>query len=145
MENKMTRSAEPEQEILRRILPFGPLAMVVALVVGRMASDWNVGVSAAIGVAVVYVNSLVHGLSLSWAAKVSLTALYGVGLGGFVVRLGAILALLFGLSRTAFFSPHAFLAAVVPATVVLLAYEMSLLGGVLGRGLPAATDGPVKS
>jgi ATP synthase protein I len=129
----MTRSAEPELEIVRRVLPWGPPAIVLALVVGRLVAGWDSGLSAAIGVAVVYVNTVVHGFSLAWAARVSPTALYAVGMGGFVVRLGAILALLLALDGLAFFSPVAFLVAVMPATAVLLAYEMKLLSGTIGR------------
>jgi hypothetical protein len=134
----MTRSAEPEREIVRRVLPFGPPAILLALGAGRLVSGWDVGLSAAIGVGVVYVNSLVHGLSLAWAAKVSLTALFAVGMGGFIVRMGAILGLLFALDRLAFFSPHAFLLAALPTTALLLGYEMKLLGG-LGQDLRVTT------
>jgi hypothetical protein len=129
----MTRSAEPEREIVRRVLPWGPPAIVLALAMGRLAAGWDAGLSAAIGVTVVYVNSLVHGLSLAWAARVSSTALFAVGMGGFVVRLGAILALLFALDGLAFFSPLAFLLAVVPATTLLLGYEMRLLARGVGQ------------
>lgn len=118
---------------MRRVLPLGPPAIFLALAVGGLASGWNAGLSAAIGVAVVYVNSLVHGLSLARAARISLTALHAVGMGGFVVRLGAILALLFALDRMSFFSPLAFLLAVVPATTLLLVYEMKLLAGGIGH------------
>jgi ATP synthase protein I len=129
----MTRTAEPEWEIVRRVLPFGPPAILLALGAGLLASGWDAGLSAAIGVTVVYVNSVVHGLSLAWGARISPTALYAVGLGGFIVRLGAVLGLLFALDRLSFFSPIAFLLAVVPATALLLVYEMRLLSGVIGH------------
>jgi ATP synthase protein I len=141
----MTRSAEPEREIVRRVLPFGPPAILLALAAGRVASGWDAGFSAAIGVAVVYVNSLIHGISLTWASRISPTALYGVGMGGFVVRLGAILALLFALNRVSFFSPLAFLLAVVPATAVLLIYEMKLLAGGIGQDLSLNPAGERRS
>lgn len=137
----MTRSAEPEREIVRRVLPFGPPAILLALLLGGLASGWNAGLSAAVGVSVVYVNSLIHGLSLTWAARISPTVLYAVAMGGFIVRLGTILALLLILDRTAFFSPHAFLAAVIPATIALLVYEMKLLATGVGQGVPAAASG----
>jgi ATP synthase protein I len=129
----MTRTAEPEWEIVRRVLPFGPPAILLALGAGLLASGWDAGLSAAIGVTVVYVNSVVHGLSLAWGARISPTALYAVGLGGFIVRLGTVLGLLFALDRLSFFSPIAFLLAVVPATALLLVYEMRLLSGVIGH------------
>ena len=53
---------------------------------------------------------------------------------------------MFGLSRLAWFSPLAFGLAVVPATLLLLGYEMKLLAGGLGTELQippteAAGDG----
>ena len=126
---------EPEREMVRRAAPFGAPAAVLALLVGALAGGWGVGWSAAIGVAVVTLNFVANGLSLARAARVSLTALSAVALGGFVVRLGVIVAFMFWLDRFPFFSPLAFGLAVVPATIALLAYEMKLLAGGLGDEL----------
>jgi hypothetical protein len=126
--------------------------MLSALLVGAAAGGWNVGWSAAIGVAVVYTNFIVHGLSLARAARISLTALSAVAMGGFVVRLGVIVALMFALNAFSWFSPLAFGLAVVPATLLLLAYELKLMAsGVTGElqipppesatGAAAAKDG----
>jgi len=120
---------EPERELIRRALPFGPPAVVLALLAGAALGGWDAGASAAIGVAIVFVNFVVHGWSLSRAARISLTALYAVGLGGFVVRLAAIAGIMLALDRLAFFSPLAFGLAVVPATVGLLVLELRQLHG----------------
>ena len=120
---------EPERELIRRALPFGPPAVVLALLAGAALGGWDAGASAAIGVAVVVVNFVVHGWSLSRAARISLTVLYAVGLGGFVVRLAAIAGIMLALGRLMFFSPLAFGLAVVPATVGLLVLEMRQLHG----------------
>jgi hypothetical protein len=120
---------EPESEMIRRVLPFGLPAALLALVAGAGLSGRDAGLSAAIGVLVVVMNFVVHGLSLARAARISLTALSAVALGGFVVRLAAIVAIMFGLDRLAFFSPLAFVLAVVPATVLLLGFEMRQLQG----------------
>jgi len=120
---------EPERELIRRALPFGPPAVVLALLAGAALGGWDAGASAAIGVAVVVVNFVVHGWSLSRAARISLTVLYAVGLGGFVVRLAAIAGIMLALDRLAFFWPLAFGLAVVPATVGLLVLEMRQLHG----------------
>ena len=109
--------------------------MVAALLTGAFFGGWDAGWSAALGVLVVFVNFVVHGLSMAWAAKVSLTVLYAVGVIGFALRLGVILALMFWLDRLAFFSPVAFALGVIPTTVSLLAYEMKLIGGGLGSEL----------
>ena len=121
--------------MVRRIAPFGAPAAAVALVVGGLVGGWGVGWSAAIGLAVVTVNFAVHGLSLARAARVSLQALMAVALVGFVVRLGAIFAFMVLLNRFSWFSPLAFGLAVIPATLLLLAFEMKLLAGGLGAEL----------
>jgi hypothetical protein len=125
----MVDRVEPERELMRRVLPFGPAAVVVALVAGLGLGGWRGGLSAAIGVAVVLANFALHGWSLSRAARISLTVLSAVALGGFMVRFAATVGLLFALNRFPFFSPLAFLLAVVPATALLLAFEMQQLRG----------------
>jgi hypothetical protein len=132
----MANSAvEPERELVRRVAPFGLPASIVALLAGGLAGGWGVGWSASIGIAVVTLNFVANGLSLARAARVSLQVLMAVALIGFAVRLGAILAFMFLLNRFGWFSPLAFGLAVVPATILLLGYEMKLLSGGLGAEL----------
>jgi hypothetical protein len=120
---------EPEIELIRRVLPFGLPGVVVAALGGAAVAGWNAGISAAIGVVIVVANLAVHGWSLSRAARISLTALYAVGLGGFILRLAAFAGIMLVLDRFAFFSPLAFVLAVVPATALLLAFELRQLRG----------------
>lgn len=129
----MRTTTDPEREVVRKATPFAIPAFALALVAGSAIGGWDAGWSAAIGVAIVFANFVVHALSLARAAKVSLTVLYAVGLGGFVVRLAVIVAVMAGLNQLAFFSPIAFAAAVVPTTLLLLAYEMKLLAGPIGQ------------
>jgi hypothetical protein len=126
---------EPEVLMVRRAAPYGPPAIALALVVGALAANWKVGWSAALGVAIVWLNVIASGLSLARAARVSLTALYAVAMGGFVVRMAVIVAVMAGLNQLDWFSPLAFGLAVVPATLLLLAFEMKLLAGGLGQEL----------
>lgn len=121
--------------MVRRGVWFAPPALVLALVIGAAAGGWEIGWSAAIGIAIVFANFVVHGVSLARAAKRSLTTLAAVAVGGFVIRMAAIVAVMFFLNRLSFFSPLAFGLAVVPATVLLLAFEMKLLAGGLGAEL----------
>jgi hypothetical protein len=120
---------EPEREMIRRIAPFAVPAAVVAYALGAALDGSGAAWSAAIAVAVVLANFVAHGWSLGWAAGVSPTVLYAVGLGGFVLRLGVIVAIIALLQRTGWFSVVAFAAALVPCTIALLAVEMRLLGG----------------
>jgi hypothetical protein len=131
----MTGSIEPEREMVRRTVPYGPPAIALALVAGLLADGWGTAWSAAIGVAVVFVNFTVNGLTLSRAARISLTAYAAAAMVGFAVRLGAILALMFLLNHFSFFSPLSFGLAVLSATTVLLVFEMRLWASGLGRDL----------
>jgi hypothetical protein len=115
--------------MVRRAVPFGIPAIAAALLVGAGLGGWNVGWSAALGVAIVFANFAVHGLSLSRAARISLTVLFAVAVGGFIVRMAAIVAIMVLLDRLAFFSPLGFALAIVPTTVLLLGFEMKLLAG----------------
>ena len=132
----MAQTAEPERELVRRVAPFAAPAVVMALLGGAGAAGWGVGWSAALGVAVVVANFVVAGLSLARAARISLAAIAAVALGGFVVRMAAIVAVMFVLDRfSSWFSPVAFGLAVVPATILLLGFEVRLLATGVGRDL----------
>jgi hypothetical protein len=119
----------PERELIRRISPFAPPIAVAAFAVGTLVDDTDAGWSAAIAIAVVYVNFVAHGWSIALAATISPVAIYGVGLGGFVVRLGVIVLVIALLQQTAWFSVVAFIAALIPSTIALLLMEMRLISG----------------
>lgn len=121
--------AEPERELIRRISPFALPVAVVAFAAGTLLDGPEAGWSAAVGIVVVYLNFLAHGTSLAWAAGISPVVLYAVGLGGFILRLAVIAVMILVLERFAWFSVTAFVAALVPATIALLAVEMKLLSG----------------
>ncbi|TMK46321.1 MAG: hypothetical protein E6G55_06065 [Actinobacteria bacterium] len=55
--------------------------------------------------------------------------LFAVAVGGFVVRMAAIVGIMVLLNRLAFFSPLGFVLAVVPTTLLLIGFEMKLLAG----------------
>jgi hypothetical protein len=138
--------------MVRKAIVPGIVATLAGLGIGAAAGGLGVGVSAALGIALAVSNFAVAGSSLAWAAGISLTAIQVVALGGFVIRLGAILGLMFALKTMAWFSPLAFGLAIVPGTLALLAYESVLVLKGLGRdlvipaksrpGAAAATEGP---
>ena len=119
----------PERELIRRISPFALPVAIAAFALGTLLDGTDAGWSAAIAIAVVYMNFVAHGSSLALAATISPTVLYAVGLGGFLVRLGVIVAVIALLQRTDWFSIGAFIAALVPSTVALLVVEIKLLSG----------------
>ena len=120
---------EPEQELVRRAAPFAIPAALAAFGIGWLAGGADVAWSALLGVAVVALNFAAHGLSMAWAARISDTMLFAVGLGGYFIRLVLVLLIMVGLNTLDWFSPVAFLVAVVPATVLLLGFEMKQLSG----------------
>jgi hypothetical protein len=115
--------------MVRRAAPWAVPAAAVALALGVIAGGWGAGWSAAIGVGIVTLNLVAHGLSLAWAARISPTMIFAVGMGGFVLRLVTIAITLVLLNQLSWFSPVAFALAVVPATILLLVYEARVLSG----------------
>jgi hypothetical protein len=119
----------PERELIRRISPFALPVGIAAFVLGTLVDGTDAGWSAAIAIAVVYVNFVAHGWSLALAATISPTVLFAVGVGGFLVRLGIIVLVIALLQQTEWFSIVAFIAALIPATIALLMVEMKILSG----------------
>jgi len=119
----------PERELIRRISPFALPVAIAAFALGTLLDGTDAGWSAAIAIAVVYLNFVAHGSSLALAATISPTVLFAVGLGGFLVRLGVIVAVIALLQQTDWFSIAAFIVALIPSTVALLVVEMKLLSG----------------
>ena len=112
--------------MVRQALAPGLAALVIAVVGGWALGSAGAAASAGVGVALVLGNFAAHGLSLAWAATVSVTALVGVALGGFVLRLGVLVAAMAMLNELPWFSPVAFGLTVMPATLLLLSYEARL-------------------
>ncbi len=132
----------PERELIRRISPFALPVAIGAFALGTLLDGTDAGWSAAIAIAVVYVNFVAHGSSLALAATISPTVLYAVGLGGFIVRLGVIVLVIALLQQTSWFSIVAFIAALIPATVALLVVEMKLLSGRMQADLWTDANAP---
>jgi hypothetical protein len=126
--------------MIRRALLPGCVALVAAFAIGALASAPAAGASAAVGVGVVVANFAAHGWSLAWASRISVPAVHGVALGGFVVRMGAVFGLMLALDALPWFSPVAFGAAVVPGTLALLVFETRLVLRGLGGQLQIPAD-----
>ncbi len=122
-------TAEPERELVRRILPYSVPAIGLAVVLGWVFVGPGAAASAGIGAALVFVNFVAYAYSLAYAARISLVVLYAVALGGFIVRLMIFVVVIVALRQLDWFSTVAFIAAFVPATIALLALEIRLLGG----------------
>lgn len=125
----MSRTGEPEHELVRRLLPYSLPAFAVAALLGALLGGPGAAWSAGIAVIVVTANFVGNAYSVAWAARIAPTVLMAVGLGGFMVRLATLTIALLLLDRLSWFSPLAFAAAFVPTTIALLAVEMKLLAG----------------
>ena len=125
----MTTTIEPERELVRRLLPFAVPACVVAVAAGWFAGGPGTAWSAGLGTVAVAVLFVVSAVSIAWAARIGPEILIAVGLGGFLVRLAAFTLTLLALDGLAWFSPVAFAAAFIPATIALLVVEMKLVSG----------------
>jgi hypothetical protein len=132
----------PESELVRRIAPLAIPVAIVAFAAGRLIGGTDAGWSAAIAIAVVTLNFVAHGWSLALAAQISPMLLYAVGLGGFIVRLGVIVAVIALLQQTEWFSIGTFIVALVPCTVALLVVEMKMLAGRMQADLWTVPSGP---
>jgi len=122
-------TVEPERELVRRVLPVVPIAVIAAFAIGWLAGGSGAAWSAAIAVAIVAANFVAFALSIAWAAAVSPTMLAIVALGGYLVRLIIFTLVLVGLNTLAWFSPLAFVCALMPAVISLLVYEAKVLSG----------------
>lgn len=120
---------EPERVLVRRVSPFALPAFAVAFAIGAAAGGVDVGWSAAIAIAIVYLNFVANALSIAWAASISPTLVSIVALGGYVVRLIVYTIALVALNHLSWFSPLAFVLALMPSTIALLIYEAKALSG----------------
>jgi len=135
---------EPELDIVRRVAPFGVPAALLALALGALFADLHAGVSAMLGVVVVFLNFIANGVILARAARVSVTALFGAATIGFVVRMAVVLAFMFFLNQFDWFSPVAFAVGLVPTLIVLLAWEAKLVSGPIGQQWQIPEEQPTR-
>ena len=125
----MSRPPDPEREIVRRVLPWSAPAAALAFALGSLLGGQPSGWSSLIGIVVVTLNLVAFAMSVAWAARISPAMVFAIGMGGFALRLGAIALTLALLNDLSWFSVVSFVAAVVPATLLLLVYEAKLLSG----------------
>ena len=120
-------AAEPELELVRRVIPLSLPAIVVVALVAGLVGGTDAAISASLAVVLVFANFVFFAVSVAYAARISLTLLYGVALGGFLVRMAILIVLLLLLEQLAWFSVAAFVAAFVVGTVVLLSVEIKMI------------------
>ena len=124
-------------DMLKRGVWFAPLVLLIASMI------WGVegAASAALAIAVVSVNLVVAALALSWAAKISLTAIMAVALGGFALRMGLVVAVLFSVRDASWVNMTAVAILVLVTHLGLLFWELRYVSASLAfPGLKPTTD-----
>lgn len=112
--------AAPEVEIafdmVKRALPVAPVLLIVSGII------WGLGgaLSSAYGLLIVVINFTLAALMLAWAARVSLTMIMAVSLGGFLVRMGLIVAAVLLVQNTSWVQ-------MVPLLLTILITHLGLL------------------
>lgn len=129
MARETVAAAEPELELVRRVLPLSVPAIALVAVIAGVVAGADAALSAGLAIILVFANFVFFAVSVAYAARISLTLLYGVALGGFLVRMAILVVLLLLLQQLAWFSIVAFIAAFVAGTVVLLSVEIKMIAG----------------
>jgi hypothetical protein len=133
-----------ERDIAFDLVKRGLLIAPVVVLVAGLANGWDGTASAAIALGIVCLNFTLAAVSVGWAAKISPTMVGGVALGGYVVRLGLILAALVLLRHVSWIVLPWLGFTLVGAHLVLLFWEtryvsMSLAAPGLRPRLPVPT------
>ncbi len=124
-------------DMLKRGVWLAPLVLLLASAV------WGVdgATSALLAIALVSVNLVLAALALSWAAKVSLTAIMAVSLGGFAVRMGLVTAVLFAVRDASWVDLTALGICVLVTHLGLLFWELRYVSASLAfPGLKPTAD-----
>ena len=124
-------------DMLKRGVWFAPAILVLASLI------WGAdgATSGLLAIAVVSVNLVLAALALSWAAKVSLTAIMAVSLGGFAVRMGLVTAVLFAVRDASWVDMTALGVTVLVTHLGLLFWELRYVSASLAfPGLKPTAD-----
>jgi hypothetical protein len=129
----LARAAEPVADavetqlafdMLKHAVPFAPVVVLLSWLVWGSRGAW----SAMLAVAVVTVNLLLSSISLAWAARVSPTALMGAALGGFLVRMMLVTAVVIAVKGSAWVDLTALAVAILVTHLSLLVWETRYVG-----------------
>ena len=127
------------RDLARRALLVAPAVVLVAGLVRGVDG----AASALVGLGLVAANFLLAARLIGWAAGKSMGAVYGTVMGGYVVRLGALLAIVVGLERVSWIDVPVLVLTVAVAHLVLLTWELRYVSlSLAAPGLkPTATRG----
>lgn len=131
---------EVERAIAFDMVKRGKWAAPVIVVLAAVIWGAEGAASAAVAVALVAVNLVLAAIGLSWAAKVSLTAIMAMSLGGFAVRMALVCAVLFAVRDASWINLTALGVTVLVTHLGLLFWELRYVSASLAfPGLRPAT------
>ncbi len=116
-------------DMMKHAVPFAPVIVLVSWVAWGSRGAW----SALLAVAVVVVNLLLASVSLSWAARVSPVALMGAALGGFLVRMMLVTAVVVAVKDCPWINLTALAVAILVTHLSLLIWETRYVGATLAH------------
>ena len=124
-------------DMLKRGVWFAPAILLLAtLIWGTQGAS-----SAVVAIALVVVNLVLAAVALSWAAKVSMTAIMAVSLCGFAVRMGLVTAVLFAVRDATWIDMTALGITVLVTHLGLLFWELRYVSASLAfPGLKPTAD-----
>lgn len=124
-------------DMVKRGVWLAPAILALATVVWGLQGT----ASAAVAITLVGVNLVLAALGLSWAAKISLTAIMAVSLGGFAVRMGLVTGVLFAVRNESWINLTALGVTVLVTHLGLLFWELRYVSASLAfPGLKPTSD-----
>jgi hypothetical protein len=114
-------------DMVKRVIPAAPVIVLIAGLLGGSKGAW----SAALAVAVVTANFILAAVSLSWAARTSPMALMATALGGFLVRMGLLTAVILAVRHASWINLSAFAITILATHLGLLFWETRYVGASL--------------
>ncbi|MEX2293405.1 MAG: ATP synthase subunit I [Acidimicrobiales bacterium] len=123
------QAAVPESPEVERALAFDMVKRgkwVAPVVVVLATAIWGLQgtASAAVAIALVGVNLVLAAIGLSWAAKISLTAIMAMSLGGFAVRMALVCGVLLAVRHASWINLTALGVTVLVTHLGLLFWEL---------------------
>jgi len=114
-------------DMVKRAIPIAPAIVLVALLAAGSKGAW----SALLAVAIVVANFLLAAVSLSWAARTSPVTLMATSLGGFLVRMGLVTAVVLAVRHASWINLSVLAITILVTQLGLLFWETKYVGASL--------------
>ncbi len=116
-------SDAPEQAVVRDMLPRCALVGAPLVVLGLVGWGWSGIASVGLALGLVVLNFLLGAAAITWGARIGGSALVGTVLGGYIVRLGIVTAVVLPIRSFGWFEVAPFALALLVTHVAVLVWE----------------------